>query len=269
MLTTQAGRLEQSLIEGGMNPLAANSAMGAVGNCAQPLSHRGPVSLDYTPKDFRFVTPELRKFRFGNMDKVDGEIPRKKQEKKPPKKPPQREDHPTDQQENVNVRRPFDQLQGGTEGLQGIVAGPYIIVDGRGRTARVSLAGSGGAGDVATFSGNRLTGVKLTIRSESPKVLRVDQGALRFTLVPQGEYADVVTGVAVGDRALTVKTRRCFLFDPDEEVDTDYDHKLITYVDNVSLESDTLKFERREAYVVCGEDRGAAPVEINIVDCEA
>jgi len=70
MLTKQAVRLEQALVDGGVNPLAANSAMAAVGNCAQALVHRGPVSVDATPTDFKFITPELRKFRFPNLPRL-------------------------------------------------------------------------------------------------------------------------------------------------------------------------------------------------------
>jgi hypothetical protein len=271
MLTKQGGRLEQSLIEGGLNPLAANAAMAAVGNCSQTLDHRGPISLDYTPKEFRFVTPMLRKFRFGNMDNVDGDMPRKRQqEKKPPEKPPQREDHPPEQQENVNVRRQFDPLYGGSGGITGIVAGPYIKVEGRGSTARVSLNGGGNVGDIAVFQANQVVGATLAIRSSLPKVLTVQNPeTLQYQLVPKGEYLDVVTDVRLTDRTLTVVKRNCFVFDPLAEQETDYDHKLITYVDNVTLDADTLKFERLDAYVVGGEVRAADPVEINIVDCEA
>jgi hypothetical protein len=213
----------------------------------------------------------LRKFRFGNMDNVDGDMPRKQQqEKKPPAKPPQREDHPPDQQENVNVRRPFDPLYGGSGGITGIVAGPYIKVEGRGSVARVSLNGGGNPDNVAVFQSNQIVGATMTIGSDRPTVLTIKKtGLLEYELVPEGEYIDIVTDVKLSDRTLTVVKRNCFVLDPQAEYEVPYDHKLITYVDNVTLDADTLKFERLDAYVVGGEVVAADPVEINIVDCEA
>jgi hypothetical protein len=270
MLTQQGGRLEQALIEGGMNPLAANSAMGAVANCAQPLQHRGPVSLDYTPRDFRFVTPELRKFRFGNMDKVGRDMPRKKQEDKKKKPPTSREDHPPEQQEPRGTRGDFDPLDGDGRAFEGVEAGPYIAVDGPYTSPRISLKASGTYGDVATFAYDRLTGTRLEIRTEDNALLGIIQNGLQFRLIPKGGYADVVTDVQVTDRSFLVTKRRCFLLNPDSPYDEGTDHKLITYLSDASLGSDVLRFEQREAYVVAGEDRKADnDIEITLVDCEA
>jgi hypothetical protein len=269
MLTTQGGRLEQALIAGGVNPLAANAAMVAVANCAQPLQHRGPVSIDNTPQDFRFVTPELRKFRFGNMDNVTAEMPPIKKPQEQKKKPPEREDHPPEQQEPRTVTQRFDQLEGsGGRGIDGITAGRYITVNGDARRPRVSLNGGGSGGQVAVFSGNQLVGQKFDVTSTNPKVIKVSQQGLRVQIGPQGTYGDVVTDVQVSDKSLTVTKRRCFILDGAAPKPQDIALRRITYVSDATLSGDALEFETRDAYIVCGEDRSGSPIKIPLVDCE-
>lgn len=267
MLTKQGGLLEQSLIEGGVNPLAANDVMGAVANCSQPLTHRGPVSADYTPPDFNYVTQFLRKYRFPNLDSVSGEMPPirpKKEEKEPeedrlPQEP---------ERENQSVRPPFQPTYdlSRRDAFGGVTAGRFIVVEG-GR--RVSLRAAGSSGDVAVFRGDSLQGGRLDISSTNRRVLTVEKADLTHKIKPQGKYVSVVTGVSVTEKFLRITTRECFLFDPSEEKNRDYDHTRITYLSNATLEGGSLQFETRDAYVVCGEDREGVPIDIPVVDCEA
>ena len=68
MLSEYQSQIETALKRGGLAPDAATEAASAMANCAASLAHRGPLTLDYTPKDFRFITPALRQFRFPAVD---------------------------------------------------------------------------------------------------------------------------------------------------------------------------------------------------------
>ena len=68
MLSPQQGQIEEALRRGGLGADAATEAASAIANCAIALVHRAFVSLDYTPKAFRFITPDARKFQFPGVD---------------------------------------------------------------------------------------------------------------------------------------------------------------------------------------------------------
>lgn len=73
--TKQGGSIEQSLVAGGLSPLAANAVMYAIANCAQPLEHRGPFTLNYVPQQVRLQTPERAKYSYEkfNFQTSEGE----------------------------------------------------------------------------------------------------------------------------------------------------------------------------------------------------
>jgi hypothetical protein len=62
--------IESAFKRGGMNPDAATEAASAIANCAAALTHRGPMTLDYTPQKFRFISPERRKYSFPSLDNL-------------------------------------------------------------------------------------------------------------------------------------------------------------------------------------------------------
>lgn len=71
--TKQGGSVEQALISGGLNPMAANAVMYAIANCAQPLEHRGPFTINYVPQQVRLQTPEAKKYSFPDSRFVTSE----------------------------------------------------------------------------------------------------------------------------------------------------------------------------------------------------
>jgi hypothetical protein len=73
--TKQGGSIEQSLVAGGLSPLAANAVMYAIANCAQPLEHRGPFTINYVPQQVRLQTPERAKYSYEkfNFQTSEGE----------------------------------------------------------------------------------------------------------------------------------------------------------------------------------------------------
>lgn len=265
MLTKQGGLLEQSLIEGGLNPLAANAAAAAVANCSQRLQHRGPVSADYTPPDFDFITAELRKFRFPNLESVSGEMPRIRPSPSE-EKPPEEDRKPLPPEtENQNLRQPFQPTyrdDGSSQSFR-VTAGRYIRVDGGNR---VSLNASGGTGDVAVFQGDRLVGLKLDVKSGDEKLLKVDKGQLTFTIKPQGSYADVVTDIALDGDRLKIMKRRAYLLGAGPERDDSIDMEELTYVHNVE-DSGSLTFIRETMKVLGSPAVSASPITIPVVDC--
>lgn len=265
MLTTQGGLFEQALIEGGVNPLAANVATAAFANCAQPLGHRGPVRVDLTPPEFRFVTPELRKFRFPNLDGVSGEMPKRR---RPSEEPPPEEDllPQPPEQENQSLRPDFQPTYRDDYNAANfsVSAGPYINVS---NGNRVALNASGGNGDVATFQGNRLVGLKLDIKSDDTRLLKVERGALNFTLKPQGEFATVITGISIEGERLAVTARRCFLLGVGAEIDASLDLEHIEYVTDVEDGGSGLTFKRSSQYVLGSPQEDAPATTINVIDC--
>jgi hypothetical protein len=266
MLTMQGPRLEQALIEGGVNPLAANTAMATVANCSQPLTHRGPVSADYTPPDFNFITPELRKYRFPNLETVSGEMPRIR--------PPKEEKYPTEDRiplppetENQSVRPNFQPTYriAQYDSSSGVRAGRYIRVD---EGNRVSLNGSGSSGQIAVFSGDRIQGQTFTIKASDARLLEVTKdGPLSFKVKPKGAWVDVVTGVSLDEERLVVKKSFGFLLGAGREYEQPINLQQIEYVTGVSEQGGGLYFPRKRAYVLSPGEYDANPITIPIVDC--
>jgi hypothetical protein len=267
MLTKQAVRLEQALIDGGVNPLAANSAMSAVGNCSQALIHRGPVSVDSTPPDFKFVTPELRKFRFPNLEQVSGEMPRIR----PPQEEKEEEDDrlpPEPQKENLPLREPFQPTNTNNFNAKlRISAGPFIRVDGPSASPRVSLNGSGGNGEVAAFEGNSLRGRRLTVKSSNEKVLKVERNGLEFTIQPKGETIEVITGIAIEGERLTLRKRPMFGFAVGAEVDDSIPFEQMEYVYDVEDGGGGIYFKRESRYVLGSPGESIGQIDIPVTDC--
>jgi hypothetical protein len=68
MLSPQQGQIEEALRRGGLGSDAATEVATAIASCAISLVHRAIMQLDYTPKKFRFITPDLRRFSFPGVD---------------------------------------------------------------------------------------------------------------------------------------------------------------------------------------------------------
>ena len=271
MLTTQGGKFEQALIDGGVGPLAASNAMNAIANCAQTLVHRGPVSFDYTSPKVRFVTPDLRKYQFPNLDKVNPDRrpprpapPDEKKRKRPEEEPPQ--------EEPVNFRDRFEPEQPDPNyfALTSVVAGRYITTRTVGRgVVQVSANVSGSASQVAVLSGNTLVGQTPEINSKTPEVLKIsrDGGTLRWSVSPVGERTEVVTNVEVGERSITITRRPCFLFDPGPEEDEVVDLKKLDFLKGVTDTGSSIDFEVRSGYFLVKDEGYADTVSISTVDC--
>ena len=273
MLTTQGGKFEQALIDGGVGPLAASNAMNAVANCAQPLVHRGPVSFDYTSPKVRFVTPGLRKYQFPNLDKVNPDRrppgsssipPDEKKRKRPEEEPPQ--------EEPFRFRDKFEpELTGSrTSNVTSVVAGRYITTETVGRgVVRVSANVTGSANQVAVIANNTLVGKTPDIASKTPEVIKITQtaGSLRWTVTPVGERTDVVTNVEIGDRSVTITRRPCFLFDPGPEEEEVIDLKKVDFLKGVIDTGSSIDFEERSGYFLVKDEGYVETVSISTVDC--
>jgi hypothetical protein len=69
----QRQQLRNALLAAGLSPDAATQIANILGNSSQSLRHAGPVEIDTTPADLRFVEPEQRKQRFPNLDFRDAD----------------------------------------------------------------------------------------------------------------------------------------------------------------------------------------------------
>jgi hypothetical protein len=270
MFTKQSGRIEQSLIEGGQSPLAANDTMHALAHCAAPLVHRGPVSFDYTPPDYRFVTPPKRKYRFPQMDSPESRRKPPKREEKKDERERQR-DQP-EETEPVAPRSRFQPTRrdGGWDNITSIAEGPYIAVGVAGpTTAIVGLRGYGPANSVAVFGDNRLMGRNLNIRSQRPDLLGVQSspGMLQYMLQPKGEEVEVITDIKVDDSQIIFTRKSGFLLGSKDADDLIVDLKRITYLTNAVMGESSIDFQRRDTYVLAGDDRDADVVSLPLTDC--
>lgn len=57
MFTRQAPAIGNNLLQGGMAQQQAAAVQSLVGQCRQPLVHRGPVTFDYTRQNMRLILP--------------------------------------------------------------------------------------------------------------------------------------------------------------------------------------------------------------------
>jgi hypothetical protein len=270
MFTKQSGRIEQSLIEGGQSPLAANDTMHALAHCAAPLVHRGPVSFDYTPPDYRFVTPPKRKYRFPRMDSPESRRKPPKREEKKDERERQRDQPEETEPVEPRKRFPPTKRDGGWDNITSIAEGPYIAVGVAGpTTAIVGLRGYGPANSVAVFGDNRLMGRNLNIRSQRPDLLGVlsSSGMLQYMLQPKGEEVEVITDIKVDDSQIIFTRKSGFLLGSKDADDLIVDLKRITYLTNAVMGESSIDFQRRDTYVLAGDDRDADVVSLPLTDC--
>jgi hypothetical protein len=221
------------------------------------------VSVDATPPDFKFVTPELRKYRFPNLEQISGEMPRIR----PPQEEKRAEDDrrpPAPETEDRPLREPFQPTNTNVyRNSFSISAGPFIRVDG----PRVSLNGSGGNGEVATFEGNTLRGRRLNIKSSNEKVLEVERNGLEFTVKPKAERLDVITGLWIDGERLIIRKREMLGFGLGAEFDDSIDLEQMEYVYEVVDGSGALSFKRESRYVLGSPAEEAGPIDIPVTDC--
>jgi hypothetical protein len=64
MFTRQAPPLLNNLWQSGMSPAQASAVGNLVGQCRQPLTHNGPVQIDYTRADMRLIGPADATFKY-------------------------------------------------------------------------------------------------------------------------------------------------------------------------------------------------------------
>ena len=271
MLTTQGGKFEQALIDGGVGPLSASNAMNAIGNCAQPLVHRGPVSFDYTSPLVRFVTPALRKYQFPNLDKVNPDLRPSRSLPPSDEKKPLRPEAEPPLEEPVPFRPRFEpERRDSLPNVTSVVAGRYITTASVGQgVIRVSANVTGSANQVAVIASNTLVGKTPDISSKNPDVIKITQtaGSLRWTVTPVGERANVVTNVEIGDRSVTITRRPCFLFTPGPEEVEVIDLKKVDFLGGVTDAGSSIDFEERSGYFLVKDEGYVSTVSISTVDC--
>jgi hypothetical protein len=274
VLTYTAGKLEQSLIEGGVPPLAANSAMNAIGNCSMPLAHRGPFALDYTPRDYRTVTPELRKYRFPNFDFSPSEGARIG-----PRGSAPREEviDPEPPREPYQARPVFDPEDGdgGEQLRENLVGGEFIRVDKIARNRVINLRSNfRRIGQFCRFGAFQINGgsIRTAIKPGSEQYITLetkDDGA--DIVISAGLKAvktvRVITGAKVENNALEFLCSNVVVLKEDATTSIVIPLKKTTYLTGGALEASGLTFPREATHFLAGTTEAADPVVIGAVDC--
>jgi hypothetical protein len=201
----RAGVFEQALVQGGVNPLAANAAMAAILHCSTPRQWRGPTTLDYTSPNLRLVTPELRKYQFPNFDFRSGEGERRGPRSGAPEEEVLPEPLPWEEPYNP---RPNESHESPTDGSGDgqYSAGRYIDI----RNGEISVLAS--RSGVAILDTDRIVGGSIKVKSDWDKARFTEEGdfidrewVMRVT---PPEKIDVITGLTMEDRQMVVKTAR-------------------------------------------------------------
>lgn len=201
----RAGVFEQALVQGGVNPLAANAATSAILNCATPRRWRGPTTLDYTSPNLRLVTPELRKYQFPNFDFKSSEGERRGPKSSTPEEEVFPEPEPWEEPQNPRPSEPHQQPDSGFGDGQ-YVAGRYIDI----RNGLISVLAS--RSGVAILDTDRIVGGSIKVKSEWDLARFTEEGDFidrQWVLrVKKTEPIEVVTGVTLGARELQVTTAK-------------------------------------------------------------
>lgn len=72
MFTRQAPQLHTALWLGGLSPAMAAQVQNLLGQCRQPIEHRGPISVNNTLPEPRKVTPEQAKIQANIINNIGG-----------------------------------------------------------------------------------------------------------------------------------------------------------------------------------------------------
>jgi hypothetical protein len=201
----RAGVFEQALVQGGVNPLAANAATSAILNCATPRRWRGPTTLDYTSPNLRLVTPELRKYQFPNFDFRSSEGERRGPKRDVPEEEVYPEEEPWEEPQNPRPSEPHQQPVDGSGDGQ-YTAGRYIEI----RNGRISVLAS--RSGVAILDTDRIVGGSIKVKSKWDLARFTEEGDFldrEWVLrVKPTEKLEVVTGVTREDKQLKITTAR-------------------------------------------------------------
>jgi hypothetical protein len=201
----RAGVFEQALVQGGVNPLAANAATAAILHCSTPRRWRGPTTLDYTSAELRLVTPELRKYTFPNFDFRSSEGERRGPRPDQPEEEIIDDGGPIEEPRNPRPDEPHHQPPDGRGDGQ-YTAGRYIDI----RNGRVSVLAS--RSGVAILDTDRIVGGSIKVKSEWEEARFTEEGDFidrQWVLrVKPTESVSVVVGIEMTEKELVLKKQR-------------------------------------------------------------
>jgi hypothetical protein len=86
-------------------------------------------------------------------------------------------------------------------------------------------------------------------------------------LQPIGEEVEVITDIKVDDSQVICTRKSGFLLGSKDADDLTVDLKKIVYLTNAEMGSSSIDFQRRETYVLAGDDRDADVVSLPLTDC--
>lgn len=264
----RAGVFEQALVQGGVNPLAANAATSAILNCATPRRWRGPTTLDYTSPNLRLVTPELRKYQFPNFDFRSAEGERRGPKRSTPEEEIVDEPLPGEEPRNPRPDEPHQSPEDGYGDGQ-YTAGRYIEI--KGGTISVLASRSG----VAILDTDRIVGGSIKVKSDWDKARFSQEGDFidrEWVLrVEKTEPLTVVTGLTLEDRRLRISTARIDAWVRSKDPSGDaIQFERVDVVNDGEISGGSLNFEGTQVYYLGAPPEPPALVfSIPVADCTA
>jgi hypothetical protein len=128
--SAQRQQLQQALVAAGLSPDNATAIANILGNGIQQLRHSGPVTVDNTPRDLRYVTKDGRTLRFPNLDFREGDPDYRQKRVEDSEQKPETEPEP-----NVLVGLSPQQVQAQFR----VAPGAFTEVVGNGQAAQVNV----------------------------------------------------------------------------------------------------------------------------------
>jgi hypothetical protein len=128
----QGGQIKNALVSAGLPDGPATQVANILSNCAQALSHAGPITHDRTPQSMRLVDPDARKFALPNFDFPEGSPDHRPTLTPPSEAKPQPQPEPT-------VIENFSAQQRVDPSVFRLTNGNYTTAVGGGQVARVDL----------------------------------------------------------------------------------------------------------------------------------
>jgi hypothetical protein len=262
----RAGVFEQALVQGGVNPLAANAATAAILHCSTPRRWRGPTTLDYTSPNLRLVSPELRKYQFPNFDFRTSEGERRGPKNNTPEEEVYPEPEPWEEPQNPRPSEPHQQPVSGFGDGQ-YVAGRYIDI----RNGMISVLAS--RSGVAILDTDRIVGGSIRVKSDWDLARFTQEGDFidrEWVLrVKPTEKIEVVTGVTLEDRELKITTAKIETW-VESRSDKTIPLERVEVVNGGELQGGALNFSGDVLYYL-GAPPAITPVvfSIPVADCTA
>lgn len=120
MFSRQAPVIDHALWQGGLSPAQASVVSNAIGQCRAPLTHRAPITVDYTTPDMRLILPDDVPGKFPDIQLQPPEVFPPRPQPRPPEELPPFEPNPLPPKDPIAPIQPPSGAPGGETPGSGI-----------------------------------------------------------------------------------------------------------------------------------------------------